>query len=51
MGKLANISDIVAYATILWVGGILLISFGWNDGQAFLATGAASGLHAAAARA
>ena len=27
LGKLANISDIVAYATIVWVGGILLVSF------------------------
>ncbi len=34
-GKLANISDIVAYATILWVGGILLISFGWQTGKHF----------------
>ncbi|MGZ2260288.1 VPLPA-CTERM-specific exosortase XrtD [Roseobacter sp. A03A-229] len=35
LGKLANISDIVAYATIIWVGGILLISFGWNTGKHF----------------
>lgn len=35
MGKLSNISDIVAYATILWVGGILLISFGWKTGKHF----------------
>lgn len=35
MGKLANISDIVAYATIFWVGGILLISFGWKTGKHF----------------
>ena len=34
-GKLANISDIVAYATILWVGAILLIGFGWNRGKHF----------------
>lgn len=34
-GKLSNISDIVAYATILWVGGILLISFGWQTGKHF----------------
>ena len=34
-GKLANISDIVAYATILWVGGILLVSFGWKTGKHF----------------
>lgn len=35
LGKLANISDIVAYATILWVGGILLVSFGWATGKHF----------------
>jgi exosortase D (VPLPA-CTERM-specific) len=35
LGKLANISDIVAYATILWVGGILLVSFGWKTGRHF----------------
>ena len=35
LGKLSNISDIVAYATILWVGGILLISFGWETGKHF----------------
>jgi len=35
LGKLANISDIVAYATIIWVGGILLISFGWKTGKYF----------------
>jgi EpsI family protein len=34
-GKLANISDIVAYATILWVGGLLLVSFGWKTGRHF----------------
>lgn len=35
LGKLANISDLVAYATILWVGGILLVSFGWATGKHF----------------
>jgi len=35
LGKLANISDIVAYATILWVGGVLLVSFGWKTGKHF----------------
>ncbi len=35
LGKLANISDIVAYATILWIGGILLVSFGWATGKHF----------------
>ncbi len=34
-GKLSNITDIVAYATILWTGGILLISFGWQTGKHF----------------
>ncbi|MFD2858357.1 exosortase [Seohaeicola zhoushanensis] len=33
LGKMSNISDVVAYATILWVGAILLISFGWNTGK------------------
>ena len=35
LGKMSNINDIVAYATILWVGGILLISFGWKTGKHF----------------
>ena len=35
LGKLSNISDLVAYATILWVGGILLVSFGWETGRHF----------------
>ena len=35
IGKLANISDIVAYATIIWIGGIILISFGWSTGKHF----------------
>ena len=35
LGRLANISDLVAYALILWVGGILLISFGWQQGRQF----------------
>jgi exosortase D (VPLPA-CTERM-specific) len=34
-GKLANIDDIIIYATIIWVGGVLLISFGWNVGKHF----------------
>ena len=34
-GTLANISDIVAYAMILWIGGILLVSFGWDTGRHF----------------
>lgn len=35
MGRLANIDDIVAYSTIIWVAGILLISFGWQTGKHF----------------
>lgn len=35
LGRISNISDIVAYALIIWVGGILLISFGWQVGKHF----------------
>ncbi len=35
LGKLSNISDVVAYATIVWVGGILLVGFGWSTGKHF----------------
>ena len=35
LGRLSNIADLVAYATILWVGGILLVSFGWATGKHF----------------
>ncbi len=35
LGRLANIDDIVAYALIIWVGGLLLISFGWRVGRHF----------------
>ena len=35
LGILANIDDIVAYALILWVGGMLLISWGWSTGKHF----------------
>lgn len=34
-GKIIEINDIVAYALILWVGAILLISFGWKTGKHF----------------
>lgn len=34
-GKLIGINDIVAYALIIWVGAILLISFGWQTGKHF----------------
>lgn len=35
LGILSGIDDIVAYALILWVGGILLISWGWDTGKHF----------------
>ena len=35
LGRLSGIPDIVAYATIIWVGGILLVSFGWETGRHF----------------
>lgn len=35
LGRLSNINDIVAYATIIWVYGILLVSFGWRTGKHF----------------
>jgi exosortase D (VPLPA-CTERM-specific) len=33
LGLLAHIGDVVAYALILWVGAMLLISFGWERGR------------------
>ena len=35
VGRLSNIYDFVAYGMILWVGGLLLISFGWRQGVLF----------------
>ncbi|MEL6420213.1 MAG: VPLPA-CTERM-specific exosortase XrtD [Pseudomonadota bacterium] len=35
LGRLSNINDLVAYATIIWVYGILLVSFGWRTGKHF----------------
>ncbi len=35
LGKLSQIDDIVAYALILWVGALLLISWGWQQGKQF----------------
>lgn len=35
VGKLSNVDDIIIYATIIWVWGILLISFGWTVGKHF----------------
>jgi exosortase D (VPLPA-CTERM-specific) len=34
-GKLLGIGDIVAYGLILWIGALLLISFGWTQGRTF----------------
>lgn len=35
LGRLSGVNDIVAYATIIWIGGILLVSFGWSTGKHF----------------
>lgn len=35
LGTLFNVHSLVAYAMIIWVGGILLISFGWRTGKHF----------------
>jgi len=35
LGILSNIDDIVAYAMIFWIGGVLLISWGWQTGKHF----------------
>ncbi|MGR3541070.1 MAG: VPLPA-CTERM-specific exosortase XrtD [Hasllibacter sp.] len=35
VGKLSRIEELVAYALILWVGAIVLISFGWKVGRQF----------------
>ncbi|WGV15924.1 VPLPA-CTERM-specific exosortase XrtD [Fuscovulum ytuae] len=34
-GKMADIGDVTAYALILWIGAVLLISFGWEQGRRF----------------
>lgn len=34
-GRLIQIDDFAAYGLILWVGGLLLISFGWQVGRQF----------------
>lgn len=33
MGNLVRIPDIVAYAIILWTGGVMLTGFGWAQGK------------------
>lgn len=35
LGVVLNADSFVAYAMIVWVGGILLISFGWQTGKHF----------------
>ena len=35
LGKLAQVDDIVAYATIIWVAGIILVTMGWSRGRHF----------------
>ena len=35
LGIATSISDIVAYAIIVWIGGLLLVSFGWETGKHF----------------
>ncbi|MDP5087029.1 MAG: VPLPA-CTERM-specific exosortase XrtD [Yoonia sp.] len=35
LGRLANIPDLVAYGLIIWVGGLLLVGFGWRTGRHF----------------
>lgn len=35
LGNLAHIADVTAYGIIIWVWGILLVSFGWRTGVHF----------------
>jgi exosortase D (VPLPA-CTERM-specific) len=35
LGKLSQINEVVTYAIILWVGALLLISWGWQQGKQF----------------
>ncbi|MEO1788356.1 MAG: VPLPA-CTERM-specific exosortase XrtD [Pseudomonadota bacterium] len=35
LGHLAQISDLVAYAIIVWTGGVVLVTFGWRTGRQF----------------
>jgi exosortase D (VPLPA-CTERM-specific) len=35
MGKIARIGDVVAYAMIMFVAGVVIVSFGWRRGRAF----------------
>ncbi len=33
LGNLASIPDIITYAMIIWIGGVVLTVFGWNIGR------------------
>lgn len=35
IGRVLQIDDFVAYALIIWIGGLLLVCFGWNPGRRF----------------
>ena len=35
VGRMIQISDFVAYAIILWAGGMILMNFGWRQGRQF----------------
>jgi exosortase D (VPLPA-CTERM-specific) len=35
LGKLSQIDEVVAYAIILWIGALLLITWGWQQGKHF----------------
>jgi exosortase D (VPLPA-CTERM-specific) len=35
LGHLSGIHDLVTYALIIWIGGLLLVSFGWQTGKHF----------------
>ena len=49
VGNLVQINDLVFYALIVWVFGLVLVGFGARRGPGLLAVGAAPRLHAAAA--
>jgi len=35
LGKFTQIPDVIAYSIIIWVAGVLLVSFGWRTGRQF----------------
>ena len=49
LGNLVQIDDLVFYALIVWIFGLVLTGFGARRGLGLLAGGAAPRLHAAAA--